>query len=475
MSVQTSSSVVRNPDIVVGSGLPSRARRMALISTRHRIPTNQSASSIPSSMSRSYHVTTQAADEIEITLVNWLVRGSGNATIDGQEVGPGGPGTFKVSVEYPEGTITPVGTVTIPDGGEAVLTAKVALPANAIYWVRIFQTNPLGVIMTLGADGDPSKDGYVGTGATDLTGGGTVAAMGNTIYRPALVRAMSSGEVACMVGDSIMKGEGDSFDGAGDVGIVSRLVLAQNMAYINMGIGADRAAWYTTQSTKRRALAAKASPTVIYDNLGINDILNSAAFTTVRDSIIANRALWADPIRYIRVALTPPNTTSTDFFATAANQTVNTGRLAIRNQVNAFLYNAPKVASSVLSVAAIETAEGSGIWLPAPTGRTVTDISTTAGVDSMTSASAALTGMDDWVPVRLLTAGPSGGALQGFLRYNNSPTVAKLVSAAGNNLAANTAVTGGTAVIGAYYTTPDGTHLKAMACRRLARAWGAMK
>lgn len=453
---------------------------MGNVVDRGRIP-NFINTSIFSSMSRANMLAMDNIVAPRPILPNWYVSGAGNTSVDGQEKSPGAATTFTVAIERADGTFRQLrfgGSIfgVAQDGDFAIPDAdpSIVIPKGEEHWYRIYQQNPNGILSTnnvscfLGG-----KDGFRATGATDQTMGGTVNAAASQMYYPAGVLAMTTQETGVIAGDSIAMGQNDTIDGMRGVGMFSRAVQAK-MACVNMGIGSDRATWFTTQSAKRRALIALLNPTRIYCNYGYNDI-NVAGRTAeqVKADIATIAAFFAGK-KYYHSELTPSLVNSTDFYATTGGQTTaNATNAAYTKAVNTALRKnqIPGVTASI-PTAAYRTADDANQWIVESNGRTITDSVCTVGSNVLASSSAAFTIDDDLKTARVIGAGQSGGNLTVIMRYQNSGAVT-MTSDGTTALNASTALSAGTAYLQAARSVNDGTHPLAEANRRFT-ASGAM-
>ena len=157
--------------------------------------------------------------------------------------------------------------------------------------------------------------------------------------------------------------------------------MSTNFGYSVLAAGSQSAAQWVADPSRRLAFLAAVRPSIVIAELGANDIANGNSFTTVRDTLLA---MWRT-IANLGIKVYPttftPRTTSTDAWATTANQTVCVSE-AVRVQINDFIRSTPAPCSGFLDVADIaETARNSGKWKVAGVAWTNDGIHTTRHAD----------------------------------------------------------------------------------------------
>ncbi len=460
---------VRPGDVraVGGSGSGALAPYVGFVATRTQFP-NFFLSTLTENMTTSVHTLMETVDTITIGLANSYVNGSQNTAPDWTEKGPGGATTFTMAAEYPIGSgsyfrCTFGGSVqgVCADNEiiEGVLDNRVAkIPAGAQFRIRIFRTNPLGLPYISNAPSTITGDGWVGAGAVDRTDNGTVAQATSFTFRPLYIVGLTTKRTALILGDSIELGvTPERADGVGEVGIMAR-AIARRMAYCKATCGGDRLDKFLASRTLRNRLVAYASD--LFLGLGTNDVIVDPQRTVAQ--VLADIASVAaiaptKPLWYRLIG--PLQTTSTTFWSDTAGQTVSAGNNGTRNAINTIVTQgrATGVTGFIDPRKAWEVTPESGLWKPATGARTVTDYSMNSGSASFNSASAAFTLSDHGKKVRVIGAGAAGGNLTGVMTYV-SATQVNLTSDGTTALTASTTVAGGTAYIGAGYSTEDGLH-----------------
>lgn len=237
------------------------------------------------------------------------------------------PATVHFAVEYPAGTIveatwggSTTGTIAAAANGMCD-PVPISIPWGAEYWTRTYYACADGIVF---ASNYPftSGDQYAfGVTTPDLVLSGTAAACTGNITTPVAHLAMTRKATVFLAGDSRVCGRTDTGDSSHTFGNIARS-LGTAVATINAGCTGDRALWAKANFTLRGALAAYCSHVIC--EYGIND-LNASAQTSAQtlaslQTFYALSGLAGKPIWQCTV---PPITTSSDSWATVANQTVN--------------------------------------------------------------------------------------------------------------------------------------------------------
>jgi lysophospholipase L1-like esterase len=232
---------------------------------------------------------------------------------------------------------------------------KVSVASAGMKW-------PIG----LGEAMNGTDEGAVGTtSSTDLTTSGTITANSNAGYFPAAILGLAqpTSQSILAVGDSILAGKGDSSVAGLGAGWFIR--AAASIPHLR--------AMPFSGETAGQWLAANGSQTQIHTfsrghftaglcEYGINDITGGQTLVNVQARLSEIwRQMDALGMRVYQTTL-PPVTTSTDSWATTANQTV-TATNGIRTQVNDWIRTVPAPLAGYVEVAdAAETSRNSGIW-----------------------------------------------------------------------------------------------------------------
>jgi hypothetical protein len=223
---------------------------------------------------------------------------------------------------------------------------------------------------------------------SDLTMTGGVTATNVRTYGPsAIVGTVAEAVPSVSIGPADSIGAG--YDDAGDVGFIARALIADGIGYLNLGMGSDAPGKWTLNEKRRRR-----APLLRYCNYAVIEIgTNGIQSPTTMDTVAANQiAVWKfvaeQGIKGYQTTLLP-RSTSTDGFATTANQTTDPARQANRVAFNGWIRDGAPIntdtglwaaaGSSGASIVrsgdvghplagwfecadAVETARDSGIW-----------------------------------------------------------------------------------------------------------------
>lgn len=338
------------------------------VATRTLVPSSTATANKQFS-TRRYMFARDDITSLQIVVPNWYVKTS----VNGAETAQGGTLTVKAAIEYPEGTYTQVlfggsASGSVSDGATIVSDAVVVtIPRGAKFFLRMYAVFANGVLFANGsncvdtANGDFSR--YAASGLADVTMGGTSPSTVDTAntFTAAAVIAMTRRPSVYLLGDSLCAGTGDSVsDTTGDNGILARSV-GPYAAYINGGCPSDRGYWAAANFTNRAVLAGYCSHVIC--ELGTNDFYaGSRTSSQVKTSIESLRSLVGSSKPFFVTSITP-RTTSTDSWATTANQTVATGN------TNRVTYNGLVRAGSIVGASGyfeiadvVESARDSGKW-----------------------------------------------------------------------------------------------------------------
>jgi len=403
----------------------------------------------------------------------------------------------QVTIEYPQGsgtfydfTFSAASTVSVPNG-LLVVSDPVAIPVvkGVDFNVRNYLAFTSPTSTTYWPSYDASRSGdklYASATPNNQTHASYASHASNSSagYGPLAVLGYAQGaESLGTAGDSIQQGVGDQYTASGataappagvGLGYVARAIAAAR-GFCNVSRHAETAAQFLTSTTKHR-LKLAATATRVLEAYGINDIRinNIAAF-----DLMVNRLLiwkWL-ALRGIDVwaGTMPPNSTSTDTWATVANQTVsNAGQNTVRITVNNWIRDGAPINSLGFPVPtgtvgalragsfghplrgyveladAVESSRDSGLWKA--DGRVITDAAITSGTNQLTSVTANFTAADTGRTARVAGAGAAGATLVATLTYVNATTVTTSANA-------GTTVSGATASIGTpSLYTGDGLH-----------------
>lgn len=331
-------------------------------------------------LSISPHVAFDAVTSLQVVLPGWYAT---NDAVD-SEKNVGADTTYTSAyIEYPRGTFTQLkfggsNGVTISDGGQAISDAlAIAIPRGAMFWVRVRYTNSAGIITTpYGANlnnGGKIRWGATGTDDADLLtdfvlAGGNTTSSGHQ-FAPIAIIAQTKERSFFLAGDSIAAGNSDVWDGFGaDLGILARSVGAF-APYINVAVGGDRMDFFVTEHAKRIALAQYCTDFIM--NYGVNDFASGRSDAQMAADEQSILGYLPANIQRKWVTTITPVASSSDSFATTANQAANVNNPA-RRAANDRRRLVPTGFDGCIDIADfVEAGRGSGIWSVAngaPTG-----------------------------------------------------------------------------------------------------------
>lgn len=281
-------------------------------------------------MTRSIHTASDDITQLQLVFANWHIQNTG-------EVSGGTAATITASIEYPTGTFTRVyfsGAAAGVCGAGALLVSDncgVRIPAGAKFFVRNYRVHAAGsfacpyVHVGTSAGNALGDAANVGTtsAVTDQTGGGTVVASNGTLSAPpAGIIALTKKPSVFIIGDSRVAGQPTAGDASTSsspaVGELCRSYYANGMGYCAAPCASDQASFWT-QALRPLSIQLGAYASSIVSNHSINDISNGASAATLLTRLAAVYAVFGNKSMWI--ATIAPHTSSTDSFATTANQT----------------------------------------------------------------------------------------------------------------------------------------------------------
>jgi hypothetical protein len=273
------------------------------------------------------HRAADAIAAISLVYANWYgAAGTG-------ETGLGGSLTVSASVEYPIGsgnivqmTFGGASSFAIADKAQAVSDLKqlgYTIPKGARFRTRTFTTSATGLLYSSQYDGSFARS-EVPNPAVDKTMSGTVTAasagVGVSAYGPIAILGMTSRVSTVIVGDSISAGFLDVLDdlSCGDRGSIARSI-SPAFGAANLAVGGEYfASLLGAGGVNRRSLLQYASHIIC--GYSVNDFRNGQTAAQVLASAAALIALG--PTKKFFFTTCTPNTTSTDSWATEANQSL---------------------------------------------------------------------------------------------------------------------------------------------------------
>lgn len=180
------------------------------------------------------------------------------------------------------------------------------------------------------------------------------------MYVPCLIVAQTKTPSVLLIGDSKMVGYHDyTFDVTGDLGSWARaLGKLGGIGYCNLGVFGEQASAFITNSAIRLTLAPYFSH--IGCNYGINGLSTAASMYTNLQAVAALSAFSGK--KFIQSTI-EPFTSSTDSFATTANQS---GNETVINPLNALILANSAGFSGVVDLASAVRDSATGFWKAPP-------------------------------------------------------------------------------------------------------------
>ena len=350
--------VVASAQVVVGPGVTAAVPQLRQVFTRSYVP-SANYTGATQIQSRTGHWARDNVATSQLVFGNWWVKSGSGDTNNASSC------TIRASVEFPVGTFTRVTfggltTGTIAAGTDIVSDPiAVAIPKNSKAYEWNLLTCSAGIIYTNFLTNEPNGDGgETGTALTDKTGGGSSINAGTNFYFPEAWVGLTTNPAVQLWGDSLEKGQLDTFDDiTSDQGVVARSI-GPYMGYTNMGTTGDTTAAAIASHAHRLALSQYFSH-IVSNYGGPND--QSIAPATVIANLVTLGSYFPGKTRFL-VTLAPKST-STDSWATLANQTVSGSTFF--PVMNKAIRAIPTNWDGYLDIAkSLESSPDSGLWAP---------------------------------------------------------------------------------------------------------------
>ncbi len=278
--------------------------------------------------------------------------------------------TYTASIEYPAGTVYPLtfqgaSSVTIQPGGLAISDpVGIDIVAGQDFWTRTCpqvaagKKWPTGPAITTAVAGEGYTAGVdytrVNTAVSSVLAYSScpMAILGTTNPR--------SVPLVAMLGDSIMTGEGEGTN-IFDRGWAERALNSQ-FGYMRIARPAETAQTFAVQANHPLRMRLLAGCTHAIVEYGTNDFFTGRTLLQIQTDLITIwNALIQRGMKVYQSTITP-RTTSTDNWATTANQTVSANE-SVRVALNNWIRMNPSPLITYFEVADIcETARDSGKW-----------------------------------------------------------------------------------------------------------------
>lgn len=296
-----------------------------------------------------------------------------------QETNLGASYTVKMSVESPPGTFTPITFSGVSTGstvtpGTDLLSDAITVPissgATPNLWFFLVTDGTHGIPSDMfGANQTASICNSSATPNDQTTTGGTVTSnMGG--FGPLAIIGSTTKPTMLVIGDSRTR-----FPAGGQGGEVPRQLDLANISYIETGTPGDRAQYYIATPTHRNSLHVYTSHVEISD--GINDLLGGGVTSAVLQGRIGT-IMGYFPGQPTILTTLAPSTTSTDSWATVANQTSNIPSTGALNTQNTWLLTVPYPAIATWDIASQVGQIFGGVWVWNAPGYTVDGLHETA-------------------------------------------------------------------------------------------------
>lgn len=288
------------------------------------------------------------------------------------DTGNGSAAAQTASIEYPSGTVLAQVTFggsangTIPNGGTLTsdyISLPTPIPNGAYFWVRSYQTNPNGFYYW--HQNNPSLGDQCATaasGLTDQTMSGSTITGGTSqswIQPPLAIIGYTINPSVLIIGDSRTAG-GSAFIQS-TIGNIAPPLVNANVPFVNIAVPNSAAFSWLEFATARDVLLPYGSQIIVA--LGGADMFPvDGNSRTAAQTIAAIQGIFAAAGARQKYLITiEPNTSSTDGWATTANQTNIAGpqRIIFNDAVRAGISGA----TGYYEIAdVLESGRDSGLW-----------------------------------------------------------------------------------------------------------------
>lgn len=322
--------------------------------------------------SRSVHTATDnISGTVQVCHANWYANGGTGSG----EVSLAGTMSANDSIEYPQGVpaFQSSGAIVIASGATGCVSIpNVTIPNGARFWIREDVSNATsGIAYLLPSVLNSPTGGVMNiftfdanwlTSATTTQEGGPF-----TAYAPVAILAQTTKRTECLAGDSNWTGfyEGGTNDNTANNGVAER-AIAPIFGTVNLALSGETVQGASTAGnyTHRLALANLSNCTDILDGYGINDIAGGRTSAQVVANQTTFAGLFSASVQK-HLATLQPDSSSTDNWATVANQTPfaqSTQRIAYNTAIRV----GPPVGftNTIDFASAVESSLNSGRWYP---------------------------------------------------------------------------------------------------------------
>lgn len=340
------------------------------VATSTMIPNTLMASG--SAMTRKCHIARDNISSLKLAYANWWVSVITSGSLLGGEASTGNDNIVNAWIEYPPGTYTQAlfssstsGTIT---NDTTVLSdaTSVTIPNGATFYTWTHVTGTGGTnfpYVSSGTVGNPlctacGEASNFGVSPPASPGAISDNDSGRRGYWPVAILGMTTQPTFFLAGDSRTAGAHEVADSSCDIGDLARSV-GPSYAYINDGVGGQRAASWFNSSTLQMALSQYASNVI--DQLGFNEFDQQSMPVANVEAYKKNIQARFNGRKYADTTI-EPWTSSTDLWATTSGQTPNTNTTGM-NTYNDWIRSLPSGIGFGEISNAVSTAQDSGIWV----------------------------------------------------------------------------------------------------------------
>lgn len=343
--------------------LPLSAARESFVATRGAVPPLKAGGT--QGQTRSYHVAQDNIASLCAVFPNFYVPSSSSV-----ETGPGAAATITASVEYPIGSarqqlkFSGLAQGSIPNNGMVFsdyLTLAVSIPKGEPFRLWHYRTCASGLPYGATQQAPMLGEGaQFGGSVADVTMSGAIGGSDSgSVYGPIAILGQTKQRTVAILSDSIDWGDGDRFNSYfGDLGVLARSI-GPYYAYSKLATPGDSAVEFVASHDNRLAIAQYASDIII--GYGTNDLPTRTDAQINADMLTIAGYFGVGKNLYSRTIT--PITTSTDNWATIANQTADFKSVAAAS-VNATRMSNPAPFVGCFDVAGVMSgAYGVHRWL----------------------------------------------------------------------------------------------------------------
>ncbi|MDB5682028.1 MAG: YapH protein, partial [Sphingomonas bacterium] len=260
--------------------------------------------------------------------------------------------------------------------GQILITDPIAVRGTAAGTAIALRQWTTGIGVPVGRTTIANVD-YSNAGAGDISNNTTDLSAGNALGQfgpPLLILGKPTIPVvsAIGIGDSIMFATRDTTgDADGNVGWFERAMAGH--PYANFSRSGDTISEMISNSTLARTFRmqaiALARPTIVIVAMGANDFPGTSWATFDGREALLCAELKALGVKYVGTMTSLPQTTSTDAFATTANQTPTAANVMIQQRNTALRAGTQQAAWDFVIDwgTLVESSIGSGLWVPLKT------------------------------------------------------------------------------------------------------------